>query len=95
MASGERSKREADEFVLGLAANEPSSITDASEAIMIGDRLDNDINPARRLGMKTIWNRQGRYSIMEPRTPDETPNATVSDVREVLDAVVMVNSRLE
>ena len=61
--------------------------TKASEAIMIGDRLDNDIIPARRIGMKTIWIRWGRYRIMEPRTPDEPPDATVADVREVLDAV--------
>lgn len=26
-----------------------------SEAIMIGDRVDNDIKPARSIGMKTIW----------------------------------------
>ena len=26
-----------------------------SEAIMIGDRIDNDVRPARLLGMKTIW----------------------------------------
>lgn len=31
----------------------------AHEAIMIGDRLDNDIAPAKKLGMKTIWIRQG------------------------------------
>ena len=61
--------------------------TKASEAIMIGDRLDNDIIPARRIGMKTIWLRWGRYRMMEPRTPDEAPDATVADVREVLDAV--------
>ena len=66
--------------------------TKASESIMIGDRLDNDIIPARRIGMKTIWIRWGRYSIMEPRTPDEIPDATVTDVREVLDAVAMVNA---
>ena len=27
----------------------------ASEAIMIGDRIDNDIAPAQKLGMQTIW----------------------------------------
>ena len=61
--------------------------TKASESIMIGDRLDNDIIPARRIGMKTIWIRWGRYSIMEPRTPDEIPDATVTDVREVSTAL--------
>ena len=69
--------------------------TKASESVLIGDRLDNDIIPAKRIGMKTIWVRWGRYSIMEPRTPDELPDATAADVREVLDAVAMVNTRLE
>ena len=69
--------------------------TKASESVMIGDRLDNDIIPAKRIGMKTIWIRWGRYRIMEPRTPDEMPDATVADLREVLDAVAMLNARLE
>lgn len=29
------------------------------ECIMIGDRLDNDIIPAKQIGMKTIWMKQG------------------------------------
>ncbi len=31
----------------------------ASQAVMIGDRLDNDIIPAKQYGMKTVWIRQG------------------------------------
>lgn len=26
---------------------------------MIGDRIDNDIVPAKQMGMKTIWGKQG------------------------------------
>lgn len=33
-------------------------------AVMIGDRIDNDIEPANRLGMRTIWVRQG-FSIYQ------------------------------
>jgi HAD superfamily hydrolase (TIGR01509 family) len=29
------------------------------EAVMVGDRLDNDIRPAKALGMKTVWIRKG------------------------------------
>ncbi|UUZ86017.1 HAD family hydrolase [Paenibacillus sp. P26] len=29
------------------------------EAVMIGDRIDNDILPAKQLGMKAVWVRQG------------------------------------
>ena len=50
-----------------------------SEAIMIGDRLDNDVIPAKRLGIRTIWFRQGRYAALEPRVPDELPDETVCD----------------
>jgi len=31
----------------------------AEESVMIGDRLDNDIIPAKKLGMKTVWVKQG------------------------------------
>ena len=31
----------------------------AEEAVMVGDRLDNDIVPAKRIGMKTVWIRNG------------------------------------
>ncbi|AZB43399.1 HAD family hydrolase [Bacillus sp. FJAT-42376] len=30
------------------------------ESIFIGDHIENDINPARQAGMKTIWKRNGR-----------------------------------
>ena len=57
------------------------------QAIMVGDRLDNDIAPAKRLGMKTIWIRQGWGGVPEPATADETPDVQVSNLaqlREVL-----------
>lgn len=31
----------------------------AEESIMVGDRLDNDIIPAKALGMKTVWLKSG------------------------------------
>ncbi len=31
----------------------------AEECVMVGDRLDNDIIPARALGMKTVWIKSG------------------------------------
>jgi len=32
---------------------------------MVGDRLDNDIKPAKALGMKTVWMRTGLASIQD------------------------------
>lgn len=31
----------------------------AEESVMVGDRLDNDIVPAKALGMKTVWVKNG------------------------------------
>ena len=60
---------------------------------MIGDRLDNDILPAKRLGLRTVWFRQGRYAALEPRVPDELPDATVSDIESLPSAIRSITER--
>lgn len=39
---------------------------DAGDAVMVGDRLDNDIIPAQQLSMGTVWVRQGYGSLGNP-----------------------------
>ena len=34
--------------------------------VMIGDRLDNDIMPAKKAGMKTVRIKQGLHSVQQP-----------------------------
>lgn len=46
------------------------------EACMIGDRLDNDILPAKSLGMKTVWIKQGFGALQKPLTKSEEPDYT-------------------
>jgi HAD superfamily hydrolase (TIGR01662 family) len=50
------------------------------ECVMVGDRIDNDIAPAKLLGMRTVLFRTGRHIRQQPRTPDEIPDAEVHDV---------------
>ncbi len=57
------------------------------ECLMVGDRIDNDIAPARQLGMRTILFRSGRHSSQLPRSWNETPDAEVIDV-EGLEAAI-------
>lgn len=38
----------------------------AEEAVMVGDRLDNDMVPAKALGMKTVWMRKGLSVYQTP-----------------------------
>jgi HAD superfamily hydrolase (TIGR01549 family) len=53
------------------------------EAIMVGDRIDNDIVPARMLGMVAIRFVSGRHAEQQPRSWNEKPHADVHSVEEL------------
>ena len=50
---------------------------------MISDRLDNDIAPAKALGMGTVWVKQGFGGLQTP-LPGETPDCAVEGLAELL-----------
>lgn len=54
-------------------------------AVMIGDRIDNDIEPANRLGMKTIWVRQGFSIYQKPENDIQTADHIVDSLQDVLE----------
>jgi FMN phosphatase YigB (HAD superfamily) len=54
------------------------------QAVMIGDRIDNDIQPARLLGWRTIRVLQGFTKVQMPRTSAEEPDFTVSNLKDIL-----------
>ncbi len=56
--------------------------------IFVGDRLDRDIAPAKARGMATVQFRSGRYRRQRPRNATETPDAVVTDVRELEAAIL-------
>ncbi len=60
------------------------------ETVMVGDRIDNDIVPARLLGMRTVLIRTGGHATQQPRSPDEVPDAEVSDVAELEAAIAKI-----
>ena len=53
------------------------------EAVMVGDRIDNDIIPANIIGMKTVWIKQGFGSYAEPKTIEEQPDYIVNSLAEI------------
>jgi putative hydrolase of the HAD superfamily len=61
--------------------------------IFVGDRLDRDIAPAKARGMATIQFRSGRYRRQRPRSDAETPDAVVTDVRELEAAILELLER--
>jgi putative hydrolase of the HAD superfamily len=54
-----------------------------ADCIMVGDRVDNDIVPARLLGMATILFRTGRHIDQQPRSVEEVPDVEVTNVPEL------------
>lgn len=64
-----------------------------AECLMIGDRIDADIAPARRLGMTTIWLRVGRWRDVEPRDWTEMPDAEARDADGLAVAIDRLMSR--
>lgn len=55
------------------------------EAVMIGDRLDNDIYPAKKLGMKTVWVKQGIAAYQKPQSDAYMADFTVNSLPEIID----------
>jgi len=55
------------------------------EAAMIGDRLDNDIYPAKKLGMKTIWVKQGIAAYQNPQCEAYVADYSVNSIIEIAD----------
>ena len=82
MASAEAGCAKPDPKIFTMALDEAGC--NASEAFMIGDRLDNDIIPARKLGMKAVWVRQG-YAIYQTINDDSNrPDHIVDSIDELI-----------
>ena len=54
------------------------------QAFMIGDRIDNDIVPAKQMGMKTVRIKQGVGKYWNIQGECETPDYEVNSLSELL-----------
>ncbi len=52
-------------------------------AVMVGDRLDNDVRPANLLGMKTVHVRQGGSGAQRSRDPGDVPSITINAIQQL------------
>lgn len=60
---------------------------ETKECIMVGDRIDNDIIPAKQLGMRTILIRVGLHKYQQPRLPRELPDAELESISGLAGAI--------
>lgn len=56
----------------------------AGNAVMIGDRLDNDIYPAMEMGMKTVWIRQGFSVYQRLDEAKASPDHVIDNLSEMM-----------
>lgn len=56
-------------------------------ALMVGDRLDNDIGPAKSRGCLTMRVLQGFSRFQAPRRPEEIPDITLPGIQEIPDRI--------
>lgn len=54
------------------------------ETYMVGDRLDNDIDPAAKLNMHTIWVKQGLFADSNSSLIENKPDIVLNSISEIL-----------
>ncbi|MCK4263772.1 MAG: HAD family hydrolase [Candidatus Aminicenantes bacterium] len=67
-----------------------ASGVEPQQCIMVGDRIDKDVIPAKLLGMKTILIRVGLHKNQQPRIPFEVPDADLENIFGLAQAVLKV-----
>lgn len=83
IASAEEGVAKPDKRIFEIALNRAGC--KPQHAVMIGDRIDNDIIPAKELGMKTIWIKQGFGKYWKISGEDERADHEVDNLSEVLE----------
>ena len=56
----------------------------AQESVMVGDRLDNDIIPAKSVGMKTVWVKNGLAKYQNADLGKSVADHQISSLSELL-----------
>ena len=56
----------------------------AEESVMVGDRLDNDIVPAKALGMETVWIKNGLAQYQDTALGEGVADHQVNKLSELL-----------
>jgi HAD superfamily hydrolase (TIGR01549 family) len=67
---------------------------DPRECIMVGDRIDKDVIPAKLLGMKTILIRVGLHKNQQPRIPFEVPEAELPSIGGLAETVSTISEMI-
>lgn len=56
----------------------------ARESVMVGDRLDNDMIPAKALGMRTVWIKNGLAQYQSEKLGKDIADVQIASLSELL-----------
>ena len=82
IASAEEGVAKPDKRIFEIALER--SMCSPNGAVMIGDRIDNDIIPAKKMGMATIWVKQGYGKYWTITNESEKADFEVNNLTELL-----------
>ena len=85
VASAEEGVAKPDPAIFRIALEREGCLP--GEAAMIGDRLDNDIVPAKAVGMRTVWLPQGPAVWHSVRRAAECPDRQVTSLQALLEVL--------
>ena len=66
---------------------------EAGKCIMVGDRIDKDIIPAKQVGMKTVLFRTGLHKKQQARIPEEIPHKEIFDIKELTKVLLIIEHK--
>lgn len=92
VSSGDVGIEKPDPAIFHLALEQAGCVP--SESVMLGDRLDNDVRPAKALGFRTVRVLQGPHRFQRPREEAETPDVTVAGIDELAALLGVATNRL-
>ena len=64
-----------------LGSPEPASVA------YVGDRVDNDVQPALEMGMRAVWLRRGPWGLLQRLPEGSTPSLTVDSLDELTERI--------
>ena len=83
VASAEEGVAKPDRKIFEIALNR--AFCKPEQAVMIGDRIDNDIIPAKQIGMLTIWVKQSFGKYWNITSENEKADYVVDSLTEICD----------
>jgi len=58
------------------------------QCIMVGDRIDNDVIPAKQNNIGTVFIRTGIYKNQKPRDPQEIPDISLDSIQGMAEQII-------